>query len=185
MHAFVRASLLAIPVVAALALPIVSEAALGVAGVSRASFVAIGPGGMKILGSTSDLAVTDDGTTMTVTVPLSRLGTGIGLRDSHMREKYLEVAKFPEARLAVPRSALRLPTDGAPSDADAAGELSLHGTKKKVTFHYHADRTAGKIHVTGTIRLDMRDYAISVPSYLGVTVRPGVEVSAEFTAKDG
>jgi polyisoprenoid-binding protein YceI len=185
MHDFVRISGIAIASLATLVVPGGSEAALGVTGAPHASFVAVGPGGMKILGSTSDLGINDDGSTLTVTVSLSRLATGIGLRDSHMREKYLEVAKYPDARLVVSRSALHIPTDSAASDADAPGELSLHGAKRKVTFHYHADRSAGKIHVTGTVRLDMRDYAISVPSYLGVTVKPAVDVNADFMAKDG
>lgn len=185
MHDSILSSGITIASLATLAVPSVSEAALGITGAPHASFVAVGPGGMKILGNTSDLSLNDEGSTLTVTVALSRLATGIGLRDSHMREKYLEVAKYPDARLVVSRSVLRIPTDGAQADADAPGELSLHGAKRKVTFHYHADRSAGKIHVTGTVHLDMRDYAISVPSYLGVTVKSGVDVSADFMAKDG
>lgn len=185
MHSIVRASLLASTLFGLLAAPSASQAAYSVAGASQASFQATGPAGIKIIGHTSELRLADDGTTLTVAVPLGHVETGIGLRDTHMREKYLEVAKYPEARLGVARAALRPPTDGGPTDADAMGELSLHGVKKKVTFHYHAERVAGTVRVSGKLRLDMNDYGVAVPSYLGVTVKPGIDVSVEFSVKDG
>ena len=44
-----------------------------------------------------------------ITVPLANLSTGIGLRDHHMKEKYLEVQKYPSATLTIARSALKFP----------------------------------------------------------------------------
>jgi hypothetical protein len=70
-------------------------AALSSASDAHVSFQASGPAGMKIEGTTPDLTVADDGTNVVVTVPLGNLNTGIALRDHHMKEKYLEVPKFP------------------------------------------------------------------------------------------
>ena len=42
-------------------------------------------------GTTHQLRIEDDGTTLKITVSLAGLQTGIGLRDRHMREKYLQV----------------------------------------------------------------------------------------------
>ena len=86
--------------VAALSLSLVASstagyAALSAATDSRVSFGASGPAGMKIEGTTADLSVADDGANVVTTVPLANLTTGIGLRDHHMKEKYLEVPKYP------------------------------------------------------------------------------------------
>ncbi len=143
-------------------------------------FSASGPGGLKIVGTTKELAVKDDGTTVTVVVPLGNLDTGIGLRNKHMREKYLEVAKYPNAELTVPRAALKL-AEGA---GTAAGTMKIHGQSHPVTFAYSAKKSGSGYAVDGSVHLDMHDYGIEVPSYLGVTVKPEIDVVARFSAAD-
>src|SRR5579863_3203967 len=87
----------------------VAHATLSGATDSHVSFAASGPAGMSIEGTTSELTVADQGDNIVITVPLANLTTGISLRDRHMRDKYLEVQKFPTATLTVARSALKLP----------------------------------------------------------------------------
>jgi polyisoprenoid-binding protein YceI len=162
-----------------LTLSVAGRAALSTVSGSHVTFDAAGPAGMKIEGTTTDLGATDDGTNLVVTVPLANLTTGIGLRDHHMREKYLEVQKFPVATLTIPRSALKLPS-GGDSSGDAPGTLSLHGQTKPVTVHYTAKGGGSAYDAQGTFHLNMNDFAITVPVYLGVTVKPDVDVSASF-----
>jgi hypothetical protein len=50
----------------------------------------IGP----IVGKTSELNVIDDAKTVRIAVLWGNLTTGIGLRDKHMRETYLETPSF-------------------------------------------------------------------------------------------
>src|SRR3954449_1384388 len=92
--------------VAAIASGLITLSALGHATLGKAiesgvTFRAAGPAGLTIEGSTADLAVTDEGDNVAVTVPLGNLHTGIEVRDRHMKEKYLEVGKFPEAKLVL------------------------------------------------------------------------------------
>jgi polyisoprenoid-binding protein YceI len=96
-----------------------------------------------------------------------------------MREKYLEVPKFPSVTLTIARSVLKFPTSGSVS-ADVPGSLKLHGQTRTVTLHYDAKSDGAGFAVQGRFRLNMNDFAISVPSYLGVTVKPDVDVSASF-----
>jgi len=159
-------------------------AALADAGGAHVRFTAVGPAGMKIAGDGSQVTAREVSSRLVIAVPLAQLHTGIGLRDSHMREKYLEVSKFPEARLSVARDSLKLPAEGATSEGDAAGELSLHGRTKPVKFHYRVKLGGGVYRVSGALHLDMTDYGIEAPSYLGVSVKPGVDVDIEFQAKD-
>lgn len=162
---------------------LLSDAALGALSApsgAKVGFQASGPAGMKIEGTTSDLNVTDDGTTLTIDVPLANLSTGIALRDHHMREKYLEVGKFPSATLQVARAALKMPAQGAGVELDVPGALQLHGQKRTVTVHYDAKGDGSGLAAHGRFRVNMNDYGITVPTYLGVTVKPDVDVVATF-----
>ncbi|MGO8970126.1 MAG: YceI family protein [Myxococcaceae bacterium] len=151
---------------------------------AKVTFSCIGPGGLHFEGTGHELTIADKGDTLLVTVPVASLTTGIGVRDSHMREKYLESDKFPTAELAVPRAGLSLPTDGTSVDATAAGTLSIHGTARPVSFHYKASRSGNTYDVQGDVHINMNDYDIPTPSYLGVTVRPPVDIQVAFRMVD-
>jgi polyisoprenoid-binding protein YceI len=150
-------------------------------GATEASFTAAGPAGMQIVGRTPDLTVSEDAQHVRVTVALARVSTGIALRDRHMREKYLEVDKFPNAELTVDRSALKL---GGDASGDVAASLKIHGQSHAVTIHYVSHREGATFHVSGSVHVNMNDYGIQVPAYLGVKVKPDVDVSVRFDASD-
>ncbi len=162
----------------------VADAKLARTGTPSVVFRASGPAGMKIQGTTSDLDVDDQGAKLVIKVPLKNLTTGIALRDDHMRNKYLEVGTYPNAELTVDRTALRLPTGADPVSGDATGTMGLHGKTKSTPFHYNVGKSGSTLRVSGTVHLDMRDYGITVPTYLGVTVKPDVDVEVQFTASE-
>jgi polyisoprenoid-binding protein YceI len=162
---------------------IVAAAKLSKTGASSTTFKAAGPAGLNIAGTTSDMSIADDGTTVTITVPLANLSTGIALRDKHTKDA-LEADKFPNVTLAVARAALKFPGDGADSSGDAKGAMTLHGTTKDVTFHYTAKRQGNTYSVTGNTTINVDDYGVKRPSYLGVTVKPDVGIDTSFQAND-
>jgi polyisoprenoid-binding protein YceI len=147
---------------------------------AKVSFTCIGPGGLHVDGTGSELQVQDKGEALVVTVPLAKLTTGIGLRDTHMREKYLETDKYPTAELSVPRLGVKFPADGETVDGSAPGTLTLHGKSQAVTFHYKAVRKGTSYEVKADFHINMNDFAITPPSYLGITVKPGVDISIAF-----
>jgi polyisoprenoid-binding protein YceI len=157
-------------------------AAFSHTGAAEVSFTAAGPAGLRIVGTTKQLTVKDDGSQVVVTVPLKDLDTKIDLRNKHMREKYLEVAKYPDAVLSVPRASLKLP-EGGDVSATAGGTMTLHGQSKPVTFTYKATKQANKLAVTGTVRLNIKEFGISEPSFMGATVKPDVDVAASFAVE--
>lgn len=146
------------------------------------NFLASGPAGMKIEGTTSDLTLAENGDNLVLTVPLSNLTTGIGLRDRHMKEKYLEVAKYPTATLSVARGAIKMPAGGDKVEADAPGTVNIHGQTRPVTVHYESKRDGSTFITKGKFWINITQFGINVPSYLGVTVKPDVEVDANFRA---
>ena len=155
-------------------------------GTPSVTFQASGPAGMKIVGTTSDLDVDDQGGKVVIRVPLRNLTTGIALRDDHMRNKYLQVGSYPNAELTVDRASINFPPppgDGS-TQGDANGTMAIHGQTHNVSFHYILARTSGVLRVRGVTHLNISDYGISVPSYLGVTVKPDIDVEVQFTATE-
>lgn len=142
------------------------------------TFTAHGPAGLKIEGQSSAVSSATDPGTITFTLELSSLKTGIDVRDRHMRED-LQVQTYPTAELRVPRSALQLPPPGGEVKSTCHGELTLHGQTHEVTISYVARRTTG-YEVSGSFPIDLRDYGIAPPTYLGVAVKPEVQIGAEL-----
>jgi polyisoprenoid-binding protein YceI len=168
----------------AISFSLAADAKLARTGSPSVSFTAVGPAGLKIVGTTSDLDVADDATSVTITVPLANLTTGIALRDRHMREKYLQVQTYPNATLKVDRASVKFPPAGAEASGDAQGTMAIHGKTHPVSFHYTAKHEGAGYAVAGSVHLDIKDYGIDVPSYLGVTVKPDIDVTVRFVASD-
>lgn len=154
-------------------------------GEGSAAFKGVGPAGFKIEGKTKSVDVKDDGKALTVTVSLKDLETGIELRDRHMREKYLEVDKHPDATLTVPLDAVKWPDDGKTSEGEAKGTFAVHGKSKEITFKYKVTNAQGTYAVEGEAPINFKDFEVNVPSYMGITVKPDITVVSKFNAKKG
>ena len=170
---------------AALALPFVAQAALVRTGDAEVHFVATGPAGLRISGKGYDLQVNDSGAVIRVTIPLASLKTGIDLRDRHLKEKYLQVSQYPNAVLEVQRASIKQPPPGGNVSAEADGNLTLHGTTKPVRFKYTAQHEGGRVKVDGSLRIDVRNFGIQEPNYLGLKVKPEVDAGARFYVAEG
>jgi polyisoprenoid-binding protein YceI len=161
------------------------QAAFGPVTEARVTFEASGPAGMKIEGTTGELRVSGSDATVVLAVPLANLTTGIALRDKHMKERYLETATYPEATLSIARGELKLPSTGAGVEADVPGVLTLHGQSKRIAVHYDTKADGGSYTTHGRFHVNMSDFGVSPPSYLGVTVKPEVDVYASFRVAGG
>src|SRR5262249_33990059 len=131
--------------------PLVAGAKVRKTGTSSTVFKVPGPAGLTIEGKTSEMTAVDDGTTVTITVPLGNGDTGISIRNEHTK-KALETDKYPTTTLAVARSALKFPAPGAETSGDATGKMTLHGQARDVTFHYSAKNDGGTISVNGSTK---------------------------------
>ncbi len=146
-----------------------------------ATFDASGPGGFRFQGTTAEVNVVQTDTTLSVVVPLKNVKSGLPSRDTHMREKYLEVDKYPDATLQVARGALKVPKVGEKLSAQAKGVFLLHGKQHDVTFKYSGTCAANNVcEVSGTTQIDLNDYSIKIPNYLGITVKPEIDVATTF-----
>jgi polyisoprenoid-binding protein YceI len=171
--------------IASLVLASSALAGLSKTGEGQASFKGVGPAGFKIEGKTKSVDLKDDGKALTVVVGLKDLETGISLRDNHMREKYLEVDKFPEATLVVPADQVKWPEDGKSTDGSAKGTFTVHGVSKEVTFKYKITAAGDTYTVEGEAPVNFKDHGVNVPSYMGITVKPDITILSKFNAKKG
>lgn len=117
-------------------------------------------------------------------VSLETVDTGIGLRNDHLRNRYLEVGRgdgFDKAVL----SDIRL------GDVDAAsfegrttfdGQFRLHGATAAVRGSAVLRRVEGGVRVEAAFDVVLADFGIEKPRYLGVGVKDVVQVKASLFA---
>jgi polyisoprenoid-binding protein YceI len=172
-----RGVLSALALSAVMSAAVLADAKLGQASGATVNFhgKAIG---LNLTGTTNELKVSEDGGNVKFAVPLATLKTGIALRDTHMRDKYLEVGKYPEAVLVVPRSGLSIPdADGKQTAGKVSGSMTIHGQTKPVTINYKAKRVGANAYdISGDTEINIKDYGIDAPSYGGLVVKPDIKV---------
>ena len=178
-----RSRLIPITMMAVLGSAYSAWAGLSTVGGSDVQFLALGPAGMKINGNSSELAADEKDGKLTLTAPLTNLKTGIGLRDKHLRG-YLHTDSHPKATLIVDRSKLKAPAEGQTSEGTATGDFTLNGVTKPLKFKYKAKRTGSDYHVQGMSEVNIKNYGIEQPCYLGVCVDPTVKLKVAFKLRD-
>lgn len=156
---------------------------------SKVDFLAVGnPGLLKVRGKLAEeknvsgnLEFKDKKVTGTLSVKLDGFDTGINLRNQHMKEKYLETAKFPEAKLTLKPISIE---DKGSADFEWTGPfegtLSLHGVDKPVSGKSTLKKNKEKWVGDFSFGFELTDFAIAVPSYLGITISKTVQVEASF-----
>ena len=121
-------------------------------------------------------------------VDLLPLDTGIELRDTHLRETYLEVARGKQYRYAVLTGitlAAPLPLGATRHETRFSATLSLHGVEQAVAGEAELSRRDETIRVQAAFPLSIEAYDIPPPRYLGVGVRDEVNVRVTFDAVGG
>jgi polyisoprenoid-binding protein YceI len=112
-------------------------------------------------------------------VELQTLETGIGIRDRHMKNNYLEVEKGPAFATAIIEDIRVEKLDGK---TVFTGMLSLHGRKKKVTGAAELQQRDGSIRVQAQFPVKVSDFEIPAPTYLGVGVRDEIQIKVSMMA---
>lgn len=155
---------------------------------SSVQFLATGkPGFLRFKGEGAKIEgqATLDGSKLTgdFEVKLDSITTGIDLRDEHMKTKYLETGKFPAAKLSL-NPLIIDPTNEA-LEQPFTGKLTIKGVEKPVSGKFTVAFTTTSDEVaTGqaSLKLNLSDYPVGVPSHLGVTVAESIVVSVNFVA---
>lgn len=100
-----------------------------------------------------------------VVLPLASLTTGMALRDSHMKDKYLEVKKFPNAEV--------LNAQG--SNGKGKATIKIRGISKEVVGTY---RVINDKLVEAKFPIKLSEFNITGIRYLGAGVKDEAQVVA-------
>lgn len=111
-----------------------------------------------------------------MTVPLADFKTGIDLRDDHMKNKYLEVKKFPNAKLKVKNLSIE------EGDHELVGELTLKGKTNPVKGSYKLKKDGKKYSLRAEFSIVVTDFNIPVPAYAALTVAKEVKINVDAVA---
>jgi polyisoprenoid-binding protein YceI len=117
-----------------------------------------------------------------LSVDLRTLDTGIGLRNEHLRGTYLEVDKGPSFDAAT-LSEIELKgitPDTSEGKGSFTGLLRLHGVTKTVTGTVEVRQAGAGRHVKASFPVNLPDFSIPKPRYLGVGVKDTVTVEVAF-----
>jgi polyisoprenoid-binding protein YceI len=112
-----------------------------------------------------------------IEVNLNTLDTGNGLRNRHLRERYVQTGKYPTATfksvsVAAPSTAI---TQNQAVELNVTGDFTMHGVTKRITAPVRVivipetditrnSRGPGDwIHATTTFKLKLSEFGIDVP----------------------
>ena len=116
-------------------------------------------------------------------VHLDGLDTGIGLRNRHMREEYLETDKYPLARYTGKVGKV----DSSQSNAyqvTTSGKLSIHGVDRPVTITGLVSKQGDHFRVQSDFDVKLTDYSIKVPSMMFLKLNEIIRIVLDFNVKE-
>lgn len=106
---------------------------------------------------------------------LKQLDTGIDLRNEHMKNKYLEIGKYPSAKLTLKPVAFSDAEFKSDVKKSFNGTLTLHGVTKDVSGNF--EYSAKTKNISANFNIKVSDFNIDIPKYMGIVVSENVEVA--------
>ncbi len=123
-------------------------------------------------------------TTATITADLTQLKSDEDIRDERIHSLGPQTDTFPEAtfELTEPIVFDSSPPEGEEVQAEATGDLTLHGVTNQVTIPLQARWNGDTIEVVGSIPITFADYQIEPPNFGGfVTVEDSGTIELQLT----
>ena len=117
-------------------------------------------------------------------VPVKSLGTGMGIRDSHMRKHIFttEDGQVPDLKFSADK-AVCTKAAARQSTCELSGTLAIRGTARPFTVVLKVNEDGENFRAVGDGKVTLSAYGIERPSQLGVTTSDDVKLSFDLTAK--
>lgn len=110
-----------------------------------------------------------------VSLAMDSLDTGIELRNRHMKENYLETAKFPKAEFVM--EPLKLSGE---SKVPFKGKLTVHGKTIPVSGEAEIQNAGNEMNVALHSVVKMTDFGIQQPQFMAIKVEDEVALDMSF-----
>jgi len=113
-------------------------------------------------------------------VDLASLDTGIGLRNRHMRDNYLETTRYPYASFKgrVVRAEQR--EGGGALHVTAAGEFSVHGVSRDREIDCDVVPSGSSYRTTCAFTVLLSDHDITIPKIMFLKLANEIRVEVEL-----
>lgn len=139
---------------------------------------------MKVKGengkATGKLTIANGSVSGRAEVDLTSMTTGIDLRDDHMKNKYLEVAKYPKATLEVLEIKLPVSLPAGDFEAPFTGSLTVHGVAQPVKGIAKLNRDGNNLKGDVEFMTSISGHKIELPKYSGIILKDEVKVKVQF-----
>lgn len=121
-------------------------------------------------------------TEMYFEVDLTSLDTGIGLRNRHMRDNYLEVAEYPYATYA---GTIDEVTATAPGQfrVNSLGTMAIHGREQPLSVACDVSELGDGYSITCSFQILLSDFAIKIPKVMFLKVADEVRIELDFAVQ--
>ena len=116
-------------------------------------------------------------------VPLYTIDTGIGLRNSHMRDRYLETSIYPDASFSGKVIEVVIKDDNN-SEVRLSGLLSIHGVSQTKTVSGSIERIdASTLLIKASFSLLLTEFNIDIPQFAILKLNNEVKLELHFFVK--
>lgn len=116
-----------------------------------------------------------------IEVDATSFTTGMGMRDEHMRDNYLEAAKHPLILFKVESAKV---AGDAGKVSGLAGKFVIKGVEKPVKIKIKiAEKSATGFTVLAKFKLDITDYGIPQPKFAVVKMEKVIQVTLKLVLK--
>jgi len=116
-------------------------------------------------------------------VNLDALDTGIGLRNRHMKENYLETFRYPYAQFNGKIIKEDVESNNK-SKVIVDGEMFIHGVAKKLTISGTIEKNKPSYRIQSEFTIKLSDYKIEVPSLMFMRISEEIKLVLDFFIKE-
>lgn len=134
-------------------------------------FIVLGDGGLA--------AGATEGSELYLEVDLASLDTGIGLRNRHMRDNYLETDRFPYATLGGVFVDVAEGSNGS-FQVTAEGDLSIHGVSREVEVACLVSPSGQGYRARCGFEVLLSDFDIRIPKVMFMKLANEIRLELDF-----
>jgi len=134
-------------------------------------FIVLGDGGL-VSGATA-------GSDFYLEVDLGSLDTGIGLRNRHMRDNYLETDRFPYATFSGSFAEVSEGNDGW-KRVTGAGDLGIHGVSRSVEVACDVAPAGSGFRARCSFEVLLSDFDIEIPKVMFMKLADEIRLELDF-----
>ena len=116
-------------------------------------------------------------------VELGDLDTGIGLRNRHMRDNYLETDKYPYAQYSGKCIDIQREQPAGVHIVTCEGTMKIHGVENPLQIQGRVEEVDNGIRVATEFSVELPDYDIAVPKVMFLKINETIRLDIRFTVK--